>query len=172
MADSHNHHNQLHSNGGDDGLSQDAQGPWWEMLSPTQVLTGEQQQQQIVKAKKKKCRGNRKLQHYKRKWRARGLTEEEITTLIRKRNTTISEQLLNDKTTTIHEQIKESNKRKRDQPNREELLNSPIKSMSQLFISQETATGSKKMKKSTYETMSFSSFSNSDNDNSNPSPIG
>ena len=50
------------------GLSQDAQGRWWKMLSPTQVLTG--QTSEVVK-KKSKCHGNRELQHFKRKCRAR-----------------------------------------------------------------------------------------------------
>ena len=35
----------------------DAQGRWWELLSPTQVLTGEQQQPQLVE-KKRRCHGN------------------------------------------------------------------------------------------------------------------
>jgi len=81
--------------------------------------------------------------------------------------------------TTIHEQIKESNKRKRDgcnsAPAAAELFDSSIKSLSQLSISQEeraTATAGagarlKKMKNSTPETMSSSSFSNNDNDNTN-----
>jgi len=56
----------------------------------------------LLKNKKNKCHGNRKLQHFKRKCRARGLNEEEITTLIHKRNDTISERTLNDQT--IHEQ--------------------------------------------------------------------
>jgi hypothetical protein len=59
----------------------------------------------------------------------------------------------------IHEQIQQSNKRKRDQ-SQQNLLESSMKSMSQLSISQE-ATASKKMKKSTNETMS----SNNDNNN-------
>ncbi len=150
----HNHHNQLHSNG---GLSQDAQGRWWEMLSPTQVFTGEQQQQ-IIKIKKK-CHGNRKLRHFKRKCRAHGLTKEEIAKLIDKRNSTISEQLLNDQTT-ISEQTHETNKRKRVLSTQHFIDDSPIKSMSQLSISQEGS--SKKLKNSaTDETV----FSNNDNSN-------
>ena len=65
----------------------DGQGRWYELLSPTQVLTGEekldydmnqqQQQQQIEKEamkmkkkkKKKKCHGNRKVQHRRRRLR-------------------------------------------------------------------------------------------------------
>ena len=173
--------------GGGGGLSQDAHGRWWEILSPTQVLTGgrggEQQQQKIVKRKKKKCHGNTKLQHFKRKCRARGLTKDEITRLIRERNQKTYERLANDETTN-HELVKESNKRRKDehQPNAvaaAELVDSSTKSLSQLFISQEKQrTGNeeeeeeeeeevKRMKKnSSYESMSYS-FSNNDNDGNN-----
>jgi hypothetical protein len=149
-------------------------------MSPTQVLT--EGEQLIVKTEKKKCcHGNQKLQHFKRKCRARGLSEQEITTLIHKSNhLIISEQLLNAETT-IHEQIKESNKRKRDECNSAaaaaaELFDSSIKSLSQLSISQEeraTAAGAglKKTKNSTRETILSSSssslFSNNDSDNRN-----
>ena len=63
----------------------DGQGRWYELLSPTQILTGEeklghdmnqqQQQQQIegeamkMKMKKKKCHGNRKEQHRRQRLR-------------------------------------------------------------------------------------------------------
>jgi hypothetical protein len=60
------------------------------------MLTKEQQSEPRMTKKKKKCHGNRKLQHFKRKCRARGLTEEQITTRIQNRNNTISEQLLTD----------------------------------------------------------------------------
>ena len=43
------------------------------------------------KKKEKKCHGNRKLQHFKRKCRARGLTEEQIYGLIQTKHHTISE---------------------------------------------------------------------------------
>jgi hypothetical protein len=133
------------------------------MISISQVFTGEQQQkqqQQIIKIKKK-CHGNRKLQHFKRKCRAHGLTKEEIATLIYKRNSSISEQLLNDQTT-IHEQIHETNKRKRVLSTQHFIDDSPIKSMSQLSISQEGP--SKKLKNSTTDETVFSN-----NDNSNQS---
>ncbi len=108
MATNQNEYNQPHSN---DQISA-AQGRWWELLSPTQVLTGEEelQQQETVK-KKRKCNGNRKLQHFKRKCRARGLNEEKITTLIHERNDTTSERSLGDQT--IHELSHGSRKRKR-----------------------------------------------------------
>ncbi|CAF2054265.1 unnamed protein product [Rotaria magnacalcarata] len=53
------------------------------VLSPTQQLAG----QSLNAAKKKsKCHGNIKLQRFKRKWRKRGLTEEQINELIQQRN--------------------------------------------------------------------------------------
>jgi hypothetical protein len=171
-ADNDNHHNQLHSNC---DLSQDRQSRRrCEIMSlPTQVFTEGRRQQLIVKRKKKCSHGNRKLQHFKRKCRARGLNEEEITTLICERNSRIFEQLLNDQII-IHEQTKKPNKRKRDQSNHPtELVNSSVKSLSQLSISREERDNEgklKKMKNSTLETMSSSSlFSNNDNDNSNQS---
>jgi hypothetical protein len=54
--------------------------------------------------------GNRKLQHFKRKCRTRGLTEEQIATQIQNRNHTISEQFLTNQA--IAEQAHESCKRK------------------------------------------------------------
>ncbi len=81
--------------------------------------------------------GNRKLQHFKRKCRACGLTEEQITTRIQNRNHTISEQLLTDQA--ISEQSHESHKRKRDDQSIQKSLNVSTKSMSQLSISQATA---------------------------------
>ncbi len=74
------------------------------MLSPTQVLTGEELPQQQLVKKKRKCHGNRKLQYFKRTCRGCGLNEEEITKLIGARNRTVSEQLLNDQA--IDEQTK------------------------------------------------------------------
>ena len=48
-----------------------------------QVLTREAPN--IIK-KKSKCHGNIKLQRFKRKWRSRGLNEEQINELIQRRN--------------------------------------------------------------------------------------
>ncbi|CAF3907137.1 unnamed protein product, partial [Rotaria sp. Silwood1] len=69
--------------------SQDAQGCWYETLSPTQVLTGQQQQQQPVKPQndeqmkqKKKCRGNRKAQRLRRRLRQQRLDPDTITELV------------------------------------------------------------------------------------------
>jgi hypothetical protein len=83
---------------------------------------------------KKKCHGNRKLQHFKRKCRARGLTEEQITTRIQNRNHTISEQFLTDQA--IPKRAHESRKRKRDDQSIQKSLNNSTKLMSQLSISQ------------------------------------
>ena len=52
--------------------SQDAQGCWYELLSPTQVLTGQEQHlqgnnQEQQEQKKKKCRGNRNAQRLRRR---------------------------------------------------------------------------------------------------------
>jgi hypothetical protein len=128
------------------------------MLSPIQVLTGGTTTALRMNCQEKvKMSWKSKVTAFKRKCRARGLNEEQIIVLIHQRNHLISEQLLNDQI--IHEQIKEANKRKRDQ-SQQNLLNSSVKSMSQLSISQE-ATVSKKMKKSTNETIS----SNGDNNN-------
>jgi hypothetical protein len=122
------------------------------MVSPAvQVPTEEIQN---TTKKQSKCHGNRKLQHFKRKCRARGLNEKEITTLISTAKPSISEQLLNDPT--IDNQTKPSNKRKRDRSKQDLLINS-MKSMSQLSISQ---GASKKMKNSTQQTiLSFENYS-------------
>ncbi|CAF5217853.1 unnamed protein product, partial [Rotaria magnacalcarata] len=68
----------------------DTQGCSYELLSPTQVLTENVQNLENSikeKKKKKKCKGNRKLQHFKRKCRSNGMNEELITKLIENRNT-------------------------------------------------------------------------------------
>jgi hypothetical protein len=116
MTNNHNdHHQLLQIYNGDLVLSQNAQSRWGEMLSPIQALAGadhhhhppQQQQQQVVKRRKTKCRGNSKLQHFKRKFRARGLTEDEIARLTFERNQKIYEQVLSNETTAIDEQPKE-----------------------------------------------------------------
>lgn len=104
----------------DHGLSQDAQGRWWELLSPTQVLTGEVPQIQPTVSK---CRGNRKLQHFKRKCRGRGMNEGEIVNLTQTR------------TVTTDNRMQQTQKRKRDTTDQQS-INSSAKSLSQLSISQ------------------------------------
>jgi len=111
------------------GLVQDAQGRWWEMLSPTQVLTGHEQQ--ITRKKKGKCHGNRKLYHFKRKWRARGLDEEAIRALIEARQ---QQQLPKDDHKNNDRRKMVSEKRKRDRSTQASMTKS-IKSLSQLSIS-------------------------------------
>ncbi len=54
-----------------------AQDHWLEILSSAQMFRKEQQPEPPrMTKKKKKCHGNRKLPHFKRKCRARGLTHE------------------------------------------------------------------------------------------------
>jgi hypothetical protein len=113
------------------------------------------EEQQNIVMKEKKCHGNRKLQHFKRKCRARGLNEEQSAALIDARHHAISEQLLNDQT--ANNQIKKSTKRKRDR-SEQNLINSSIKSLSQLSI---TPAVSKKAKNSTQQTiLSIDNYSN------------
>lgn len=127
-----------------DGLSPDAQHHSREILPSTQIVMEEEKN---TVENKRKCHGNRKLQHFKRKCRARGLNEEQITMLIHTRNHTISEQL--SMTQTVNSQTKQIYKRKRDR-SKQDLLNSSVKSLSQLSISQKAA---KKAKLTTNETM-------------------
>ncbi|CAF4841217.1 unnamed protein product [Rotaria magnacalcarata] len=54
-----------------------------EVVSPAQIH-GEESTD--IDNKKPKCHGNKKLQRFKRKWRTRGLNEEEIVTLINTRS--------------------------------------------------------------------------------------
>ena len=89
---------------------------------------------------KKKCHGNRKLYHFKRKCRSRGMTEEQIKALINARNN--DQQQVNDAGNTMGlpsrhklEQKKPLNKRKRAERKDEE-QNQMNKSMSQLSVSQ------------------------------------
>jgi len=59
-----------------DSLVSGAQGRQWENLAPLQVHTGQELPQQRppqqTKEEKKKCHGNRKLQRFRRRCRARG----------------------------------------------------------------------------------------------------
>ncbi|CAM4828808.1 unnamed protein product [Rotaria magnacalcarata] len=76
---------------------------------------------------------NKKLQRFKRKWRTRGLNEEEIVTLINKKNHDISEQSLNE--SMMNDKIETLNKRKRSS-SQQKLTNKSLISMSQSSISQ------------------------------------
>ncbi|CAF4208242.1 unnamed protein product, partial [Rotaria sordida] len=129
--------------------SQDAQGHWYELLSPTQVLTGQQQQPQEYgeEKKKKKCRGNRRAQRLRRRLRQQGIDPDTITQLVNQRiNSQQQEQhdeaIQNDQIlpSTQHKDkydnstVKKSIKRKRNETS----ANIIDKSLSQLSISQST----------------------------------
>ncbi|CAF1372435.1 unnamed protein product, partial [Rotaria sordida] len=64
------------------GLSQDAQGHWYELGSPTQVLLEQQQNLNNNKkhSKKKKRHGNRKQQHQRRRLRRQQKKQNNTTT--------------------------------------------------------------------------------------------
>ena len=106
------------------------------------------QPQPEIKTSKKKCHGNRKLYHFKRKCRARGMTEEQITALINTRNNDHPQ--VTDAGTTVvlssrhqleqkkQQQKKRPNKRKRTERNDDEAKNQMNKSMSQLSVSQQS----------------------------------
>ncbi|CAM4942309.1 unnamed protein product [Rotaria socialis] len=119
----------------------DTQGCWYELLSPTQVLTENVQNlENSIKEKKKKkqCKGNRKLQHFKRKCRSNGMNEELITKLIEKRNTDYNSIKSADNTKNnkdMKNKKNQSKKRKRFQLLNEDKPN-VMKSLSQLSISQ------------------------------------
>ncbi|CAM4825035.1 unnamed protein product [Rotaria magnacalcarata] len=123
------------------GLVCDTQGCWYELLSPTQVLTENVQNLENSikeKKKKKKCKGNRKLQHFKRKCRSNGMNEELITKLIENRNTDYNSIKSTDNTKNnkdMKNKKNQSKKRKRFQLLNEDKPN-VIKSLSQLSISQ------------------------------------
>ena len=101
------------------------------------------QPQPEIETSKKKCHGNRKLYHFKRKCRARGMTEEQITTLINTRNNDHHPE--NDAGSTVvlpsRYQLKQKkclNKRKRTERNDDEVTNQMNKSLSQLSVSQQS----------------------------------
>jgi hypothetical protein len=148
MTSDYRSHNQSQNN----GILHNAQDRFSEVLPPTQILTEEQQpQMKGQKRRWKRCHGNRKLQHFKRKCRARGLTEEQITTRIQNRNDTMSEQPLTSQAIPERTQD-ESGKRKRDDQSIENSIDTSIRSLSQLSISQETQI-LKKIKCSPIETV-------------------
>ncbi|CAF1525609.1 unnamed protein product [Adineta ricciae] len=107
------------------------------------------------KKKEKKCHGNRKLQHFKRKCRARGLTEEQIQGLIQTKHHTISEPSISVQLATSRPN--QSNKRKRDL-SKQNLVYNSMKSLSQLSLS--------KRKKARYNSRSLSSKDNTSSSNS------
>ncbi|CAF4383889.1 unnamed protein product, partial [Rotaria magnacalcarata] len=128
-----------------------------EVISPAQIH-GEESTD--IDNKKPKCHGNKKLQRFKRKWRTRGLNEEEIVTLINTKGHDISEQSLNE--SMMNDEIETFNNRKRSS-SKQNLSNKSLISMSQSSISQGVF---KKMKNSQIETKS-SIDNNSDRLNAN-----
>ncbi|CAF3195053.1 unnamed protein product [Rotaria socialis] len=128
-----------------------------EVISATQIH-GEESTD--IVNKKPKYHGNKKLQRFKRKWRTRGLNEEEIATLINTRTHDTSEQSLNEPM--MNDEIEAFNKRKRSS-SKQKLSNKSLISMSQSSISQGVL---KKVKNSQIETKS-SIDNNSDRLNAN-----
>lgn len=96
----------------------------------------QQQQSKIKETKKKKCHGNQKLHHFKRKCRSRGMTEEQIVELINTRNNNNNQIKQQQQHNKKNMQKKQLNKRKRSQRNTE-IDNTTFKSMSQLSLSQQ-----------------------------------
>ena len=96
---------------------------------------------------KKKCHGNRKLYHFKRKCRSRGMTEEQITVLINTRNN--GQQHVNNAGSTVvlpsRHQLEQKKQKLKKRPNKrkqaerkDEEQNQMNKSMSQISISQQS----------------------------------
>jgi flagellar biosynthesis GTPase FlhF len=96
---------------------------------------------------KKKCHGNRKLYHFKRKCRSRGMTEEQITALINTRNN--EQHQTNDAGSTVvlpnRHQLEQKKQQRKKRPNKrkqaerkDEEHNRMNKSMSQLSVSQQS----------------------------------
>jgi hypothetical protein len=111
---------------------------------PMEIDEQQQRQSEIKTEKKKKCHGNRKLHHFKRKCRSRGMTDVQIAELINTRNSNNDNQVntyVNNPNVSNKHPIKKQNrnkkpslKRKRSGQNNEE-HNQIIGSMSQLSIS-------------------------------------
>ena len=105
--------------------------------------------EQHAQKKKRRCHGNRKLQHFKRKCRARGLTDEQIGTLIQTRHGAISEQSPDEQATSV-DHSRQATKRKRDR-SQLSLLSDSVKSLSQLSLSgQKSTSRTTKKKKSSH----------------------
>ena len=101
-------------------------------------------QEQHAEKRKRKCHGNRKLQHFKRKCRALGLTEEQITGLIQTKRHAISEQSPNDQSKAIVAQDKQQSKKRKRDVSQQNLMSSSMKSLSQLSLSQQKSTTKRK----------------------------
>ncbi|CAF2189932.1 unnamed protein product [Rotaria magnacalcarata] len=148
-----NHHCNIDCN---HDLTRDAQGRWHEVLSPTQVLTGQQQNlennKQEQQQQQKKCHGNRKEQHKRRRARQQQnkLDNNNNNNIIIMPHDTIHDQKkeadhVQGDEMKSHHQIKVQNKRKRQTINKDDMHVSH--SFSQLSISQENPTERKSVKR-------------------------
>lgn len=120
-----------------DSSVQDSQGRWREMLSPSNGLNGAEQPS-VMTTNRTKCHGNRKLRHFKRKWRARGLNDQAIQALIQARQQQQKQQSTHEQRNSVAE------KRKRDRSTAHSVAHS-VKSLSQLSISQRSSKKHKEM---------------------------
>ncbi|CAF2764299.1 unnamed protein product [Rotaria sp. Silwood2] len=84
--------------------------------------------------KKKRCHGNRKLQRFKRKWRYRGLNEQEIQDFVQNRQHPADPS----------PSVNPNKKRQRSQPANEGETNTTVRSLSQLSISQQQPKSKKR----------------------------
>lgn len=109
-----------------------------EMLSPIQALTVTKQQQRPAAKRKSTCHGNRKLYHFKRKWRARGLDEQAIQALICSKQQSCHSHNNNNDDHQNESRNTVAGKRKIDQSASHSVTES-MKSLSQLSISQQSS---------------------------------
>ncbi|CAF4147799.1 unnamed protein product, partial [Rotaria sordida] len=132
------------------GLLQDAQGRWQELLSPTQLLTGQEQNldnNNEKQPKKKKRHGNRKRQHQRRRLRRQQHKQNNTTTNHTNQDILIviddtddnpeednEEQPIQQNVQNNQHRTGLENKRKRQEPNEDDIQVS--RSFSQLSISQ------------------------------------
>ncbi|CAF5038937.1 unnamed protein product [Rotaria sp. Silwood1] len=149
------------------GLSQDAQGHWWGMLSPTQILTEQQENlnnhnnKEQQQTKKKKRRGNRKAQLLRRRERRQiqkqsnnknPIAESVIIVVDDNGGNVEGEQETQTQIYSLnkHLETRSENKRKRQELNRDNIDVS--RSFSQLSISQENKPKRNKRTTTTNET--------------------
>ena len=111
---------------------QDAQGPWYQLLSPTQVLTGDNEVPMVKTTTKKKCHGNRKAQRQRRKLRRQEKQQNEMDHEMN--DVTIQDDVVHLDTEEEEESTQRNNKRKRDALSNDR--SGPLsQSLSQLSIS-------------------------------------
>ncbi|CAF3912322.1 unnamed protein product [Rotaria sp. Silwood1] len=149
------------------GLSQDAQGHWWGMLSSTQILTEQQENlnnhnnKEQQQTKKKKRRGNQKAQHLRRRERRQvqkqsnnknHMAESVIIVVDDNDGNVEGEQETQIQIYSLnkHLETRSENKRKRQELNRDNIDVS--RSFSQLSISQENKPKRNKRTTTTNET--------------------